>query len=254
MAFDRNKIRLFVEADLDSGVEVNLAPDQVHYLRHVMRRNKGDTLYLFNGRDGEWQSALCALTKKAGTAIAQQNVRMQSRGADIKLHFAPIKGARMDFIAQKATELGVSALQPIITERTTVRSIKVKRLRANAIEAAEQCECLWVPEIIEPVDLPSLLAAWPQDRGMILCDEAGDGAPLEILSAHAQSRDRWGVLVGPEGGFTDREREQLLRHGNVVPIGLGPRIMRADTAALSALTLLQATLGDWAQAPRQGLA
>ena len=252
MAFDPHKIRLFVEADLVPGGTVELAKEQVHYLRNVMRRNDGDAVHLFNGRQGEWRATLAGLAKKSGAARLETQVREQAPPPDLVLCFAPIKGARVDFVAQKATELGVSALQPVVTERTIVRKVNADRLRANAVEAAEQCECLWVPQVTEPVDLPALLAGWPEGRGLLFCDEAGEGGPLDTLAAQRDRWQGWGLLIGPEGGFTDRERKAVLDHLAAVPIGLGPRILRADTAAIAGLSLLQAALGDWSLAPRQG--
>lgn len=251
MAFDPHKIRLFTDAALAAGMTVGLNDGQSHYLRNVMRRAEGDTVHLFNGRDGEWRCTLTMVSKKAAQVSVDGQVRAQMTPPDLVLCFAPVKGARLDFVAQKATELGVSALQPVITERTVVRRVKVEKLRANAIEAAEQCEGLWVPAVAEPLDLPSLLGGWPAGRGLLFCDEGGQGDPISTLSEHADSFAGWGVVVGPEGGFTDRERSLIREHPRAVSIGLGPRIMRADTAALAALGLLQACWGDWVHSPRQ---
>lgn len=251
MAFDPSKIRLYVTADLAPGADVLLSAGQAHYLRSVMRRQVGESLYLFNGRDGEWSATLSALSKKTATATVGDCVRNQVSGPDLHLYFAPIKAARLDFVAQKATEMGVSAIQPVITERTVVRRFNLDRFRANSVEAAEQCECLTVPEVAEPVKLDRLLAGWPNDRALIFCDEGGDRHPIEALQHIGKTASKWGLLIGPEGGFSDAERAQIHVHDRAVPISLGPRILRADTAAVAALALVQSVLGDWDQAPRQ---
>ncbi|MFN3232389.1 MAG: 16S rRNA (uracil(1498)-N(3))-methyltransferase [Alphaproteobacteria bacterium] len=251
MAFDPSKIRLYVEAALEGGAEVPLSPGQAHYLRAVMRRDIGAQLYLFNGRDGEWTATLSVLSKKAAAVLVNDKVRDQTQTPDLHLCFAPIKGARLDFVAQKATEMGVSVIQPVLTERTIVRRIKTDRLMANAMEAAEQCECMAVPQVQEPLKLDSLLAGWPSDRTLVFCDEGGSRNPLEALQSIGPETQKWGVLIGPEGGFSDAERARILAGRNVLPITLGPRILRADTAAIAALSLVQAVLGDWEDAPRQ---
>ncbi|MEN3951008.1 16S rRNA (uracil(1498)-N(3))-methyltransferase [Iodidimonas sp. SYSU 1G8] len=252
MAYDPSKIRLFIDQPLTPGADIALTGDQVHYLRAVMRQREGDRLHAFNGRDGEWTIALTALGKKSGAARAEASVRMQSSVPDLWLVFAPIKGARLDFIVQKATELGAAALVPALTDRTIVRNINEDRLRANAVEAAEQCECLGVPEVQAARPLRNILGDWPEGRGLIFCDEGGDRPALETLQGLRGQGDSWAVLTGPEGGFTDAERDMIRRLPRAVPISLGPRIMRADTAAVAALSLFQATLGDWATPPRSG--
>ncbi|MBI1182349.1 MAG: 16S rRNA (uracil(1498)-N(3))-methyltransferase [Alphaproteobacteria bacterium] len=254
MAYDPSKIRLYVDAPLDGGARVALAPEHVHYLRAVMRQREGDRFYIFNGRDGEWVACLAALGKKTGEAVVEEFVRAQTGVPDLWLAFSPIKGARLDFVVQKATELGVAVLQPVLTERTVVRNVNVTRLRANAVEAAEQCECLSVPEIREPQTLRNLLGGWPAGRGLIFCDEGGGEPALDTLMSLKGTGESWGVLTGPEGGFSDVERELIRSRDRAVPISLGPRIMRADTAAVAALSLFQATLGDWGTPPRGGSA
>ena len=254
MAYDASKIRLFVDAPLAAGAAVELAADHVHYLRAVMRQREGDRFHAFNGRDGEWVAKLTSLGKKAGEAVIGVRLREQTSVPDLWLAFAPIKGARLDFVAQKATELGAAVLQPVLTERTVVRNINMDRLRANAVEAAEQCECLGVPEVREPQSLRNLLGSWPADRGLIFCDEAGDRPALEALESVKGQGDAWGILIGPEGGFSDAERAMIHGLKQALPISLGPRIMRADTAAVAALSLFQATLGDWRTPPRSGQA
>ncbi|MEN3974229.1 16S rRNA (uracil(1498)-N(3))-methyltransferase [Emcibacter sp. SYSU 3D8] len=245
MAYDHSKIRLFVDAPLAAGAVIDLAADQVHYMRAVMRRREGDRFHVFNGCDGEWIAELAVLGKKAGTARLHERVREQTAVPDLWLAFAPIKGARLDFVVQKATELGVAVLQPVLTERSVVRNVNLDRLRANAVEAAEQCECLNVPEIREPQTLRNLLGGWPSARGLIFCDEGGDRPALATLEAVKGQGTAWGILTGPEGGFSDGERALIHAQKVALPISLGPRIMRADTAAVAALALFQAVLGDW---------
>jgi 16S rRNA (uracil1498-N3)-methyltransferase len=245
MAYDPTRIRLFVDVPLTPGAAIELTADHVHYMRAVMRRREGDRFHVFNGRDGEWTAELAVLGKKTGTARLLGRVREQSSVPDLWLVFAPIKGARLDFVAQKATELGAAVLQPLLTERTVVRNLNLDRLRANAVEAAEQCECLAVPEIREPQTLRNLLGAWPAERGLIFCDEGGDRPALETLESARGQGSAWAILTGPEGGFSDTERSLIRARKHALPISLGPRIMRADTAAVAALALFQATLGDW---------
>ncbi|MBS0540721.1 MAG: 16S rRNA (uracil(1498)-N(3))-methyltransferase [Proteobacteria bacterium] len=240
--------RLFVDADLAEGAEAELDEAQAHYLRHVMRRSEGALLSLFNGRDGEWRATLALRGKKAATALVGQRTRPQTAEPDLWLCFAPVKRARIDYIAEKATELGASVLQPVTTQHTIVERVKVDRLRANAIEAAEQTERLSVPEVREPVDLMSLLGAWPAGRRLLMCDETGGGPPIaEVLGSldEAARAAPWAIVVGPEGGFAAAELEALRRIKDVTAVGLGPRILRADTAVLAALAVWQALVGDW---------
>jgi 16S rRNA (uracil1498-N3)-methyltransferase len=242
--------RLFVEGDLAAGAEAPLDEAQAHYLRHVMRRTEGAPLSLFNGRDGEWTATLALRGKKAAVAVIGEQVRPQAAEPDLWLCFAPVKRARIDYIAEKATELGVSVLQPIVTQHTIVERVNVERLRANAIEAAEQTERLSVPEVRAPVDLTRLLGAWPEGRRLLICDETGGGAPVgEVLSTlDAEARAApWAIVIGPEGGFAAAELSALRRIKDVTAVGLGPRILRADTAALAALAVWQALVGDWRQ-------
>jgi len=242
--------RLFIEADLSAGADVELGEQQAHYLRHVMRREDGAPLLLFNGRDGEWTATLGLRGKKAATARVAQQTRPQATEPDVWLCFAPIKRARIDFIAEKATELGVAVLQPVITRHTAVERVNVERLRANAVEAAEQTERLSVPEVRAPVDLMRLLADWPAGRRLLMCDETGGGPPIaEALGGldEAARTAPWGIVIGPEGGFAEGELTVLRRMKDVTAVGLGPRILRADTAALAALACWQALVGDWRQ-------
>ncbi len=248
--------RLFVEADLSAGIEAPLDETQAHYLRHVMRREEGAKLLLFNGRDGEWNATLSLRGKKAAVADVGSQTRVQASEPDLWLCFAPIKRARIDFIAEKATELGVAVLQPMLTQHTAVERVNVERLRANAVEAAEQTERLTVPEVRPPVELGRLLDQWPAGRRLLMCDETGGGPPIAEALARLDQSARaapWAVVIGPEGGFAESELAALRRMSNVTAVGLGPRILRADTAALAALACWQALLGDW-QKPTPRLA
>lgn len=245
MAYDPSRIRLFVEEDLDSGVRISLRPEQVHYLRNVMRQNTRDHIFVFNGRHGEWRANITELGRKSGALILADQLRGQTAPSDLWLIFAPVKRIRLDFIGQKATELGVSVIQPVFTERTIVSRVNGERLRANAVEAAEQCWCLSVPEIRSPMKLGDLLNEWPSQRRLIMCDEDG-GLPLpQAISAGEGCGDQWAVLVGPEGGFSSAERTELAKIPALTRVSLGPRILRADTAAIAVLSVWQALQGDW---------
>jgi 16S rRNA (uracil1498-N3)-methyltransferase len=240
--------RLFIEADLSAGVEAALGEGQAHYLRHVLRRGDGAPLLLFNGRDGEWRATLALRGKKAAAATVGQRTREQTGEPDLWLCFAPVKRARIDYIAEKATELGVAVLQPILTQHTIVERVNIERLRANAIEAAEQTERLTVPEVRAPVELARLLSDWPAERRLLMCDETGSGPPIAgVLGAldEAARAAPWAIVIGPEGGFAAGELASLRRIKDVTAVGLGPRILRADTAALAALACWQAMVGDW---------
>jgi 16S rRNA (uracil1498-N3)-methyltransferase len=243
--------RLYVTHDLAAGASVGLSPSQAHYLSHVLRLKRGDPVHLFNGRDGEWQGDVDAL----GRGWCSVEVRAQTRpqpaldGGDLWLVFAPVKRARIDFIAAKATELGAAALWPVMSEHTAVGRVNADRLHANAIEAAEQCGRLTVPEILEPDSLRGALARWPEGRRLLYCDESGAGAPIAgvLEAARGEAARGWAVLTGPEGGFARAELDALANLSISTPVSLGPRILRADTAAIAALACWQAVLGDWRQ-------
>jgi len=236
--------RLFVKSPLQAGVEIALIPEQAHYLGNVLRLKPGDQVLLFNGADGEWCMRLTALGKKKAVATAEHQTRPQEDGPDLHYLFAPIKRARVDYMAQKATEMGVSVLQPVITRRTVAERVNTDRLRANAVEAAEQCGILRVPDVRAPQKLESLLKEWDENRLLIFADEAAPiASPLDALAG--QSGRPLAVLIGPEGGFEPEERAHLLKHTYVIPLSLGPRVMRADTAAVACLALVNAVLGDW---------
>jgi 16S rRNA (uracil1498-N3)-methyltransferase len=235
------KLRLYVEAALHEGGEVPASDGQTHYLLHVMRAKPGMRVSLFNGRDGEWLAEIGALSKRGVTMTCLREVAPQASVPDLWLAFAPIKKTPADYLVQKATELGVSCLLPVMTHRTIVSRINLERMAANAIEAAEQSERLSVPEIREAVSLQKLLAGWPKERTLYFCDESGDAEPLAKIARAAPAA----ILTGPEGGFDDGERSMLRAAAFVTPVTLGPRILRADTAALAALAIWQSAMGDW---------
>lgn len=243
-AYDFRSPRLFVEAPLAAGAAVPLDPAQGHYLTTVLRRKTGAGVLLFNGRDGEWSAALEG-RKRAAALVVGARVRDQTQATDLHYLFAPLKSARLDYMVQKAVEMGASRLQPVLTRHGQVARVNLERMRANAIEAAEQCGILSIPEIAAPAELARLLAARDAARTIVFCDEDAEIAdPLAALS-RVPPRSPLAVLVGPEGGFAGDERAMLLKLPNVVRIGLGPRILRADTAAVAALAIVQAVVGDW---------
>ena len=236
--------RNYVTETMREGAEIALSRGQAHYLLSVMRLKQGDTIRLFNGQDGEWLCELTVHSKKSAGAKCLRRLCDPTALPDIEYVFAPLKSARLDYLAQKATELGVCRLRPVITERTVPSRVNIERLTANVIEAAEQCNLVALPEVLDPVGFDELVTNWNTERSLIYCDEAL--APSDALSALGNvRRGPLAVLVGPEGGFSDNERKQLRNLECVVPISLGPRIMRADTAAVAALALVQAVHGDW---------
>jgi 16S rRNA (uracil1498-N3)-methyltransferase len=236
--------RLFVDMPLSAGNSLTLSKEQSHYLINVLRMQAGDRLYVFNGKVGEWLACIESAHKKATILdIIEQN-RPQPKPADLTYIFAPLKQARLDYMVQKAVEMGVSRLAPVLTQHTQVHKLNLDRLRANVIEAAEQCGVLHVPEVNEPVKLPVLLETWDASRQILFCDEAAESInPLHTLQSMQEGPKA--VLIGPEGGFSEQERDMLLGLDYVTPIGLGPRILRADTAAVAALTIVQSIMGDW---------
>jgi 16S rRNA (uracil1498-N3)-methyltransferase len=238
------KLRLYVDAALADGLRVVPAGPQAHYLIHVMRAKKGDRICLFNGRDGEWSAQISEISKRNCVLICERKIAEQANVPDVWLCFAPIKKTPADYVAQKATELGVRVLQPVLTRRTIVTRVNLERLRANAIEGAEQSGRLGVPEAREPLSLERLLSSWPKERRLIFCDEGGVAVPI-ATALSLESRGPAAILTGPEGGFDPSERESLRRSSFVVPVSLGPRILRADTAALAALSIWQSMRGDW---------
>jgi len=248
--YDFRTPRLYVDAALGEGVSVVLEREAANYLLNVLRLKAGNEVLLFNGRDGEWRALLEMAGRKAAKLQVAERVREQTEPYDLHYLFAPLKHARLDYMVQKAVEMGASRLWPVITRHTQAERVNLARMRANAIEAAEQCGILSIPEIVEPVKLDALLRAWTADRLLVFCDEDADVKdPIAALSA-ARGGGLAGppavsVLIGPEGGFADEERAALAKLPNVVRLALGPRILRADTAAVAALSLVQAALGDW---------
>ena len=237
-------IRLYVAHDLHEGAEIAAAPQQVHYLAHVMRVRVGAELLVFNGRDGEWLTRVGEISRHAARLSALRQKRPQTAGPDLDLLIALVKRARLDAIVEKAAELGARRVRPLITDHANADHTKLDRLRAIAVEAAEQTGRLDTPEILAPAKLADVLAAWPAERGLMFCDEAGDAEPALTALAGAKPGP-WAILIGPEGGFSVGERAAARAVPGAVPVSLGPRILRADTAAISALTLWQAALGDW---------
>lgn len=241
------QVRLHVDADLSPGAPVALEKHQIHYLVSVMRLAPGAEILIFNGRDGEWTATLAEVSKKRGLLTVGTCLRAQTPASRLDYCFAPLKQARLDYMVQKATEMGAGRLRPVLTQHGQVTRINAERMSANVIEACEQCGVLSVPEVLDPEPLATFLDTWPSDNpdGLILfCDEAAPtDDPLSILSALAPCP--LALLIGPEGGFSGAERERLLAMPSVRAIPLGPRILRADTAAVAALALVQATLGDW---------
>lgn len=241
--------RLYVQVPLEKGEVVEVDKDQTHYLLHVMRYKVGDTVLLFNGKDGEWEAKIIELTKRKGVLFPELCVRKQEGGIDAVLCFAPVKQVPMQFIIQKATELGVSVLQPIKTQRTVVSRVNVDKLQLIAIHAAEQSERLDVPEVRDVVTLSRLFGGWDETLPLVLGDEAGGGKPMmEVLSMLKEGK--FAFMVGPEGGFSESEFEFLRSRPYVHPVGMGPRILRSDTAVITGLACCMTVLGDWDKAPR----
>jgi 16S rRNA (uracil1498-N3)-methyltransferase len=236
--------RLFVSQDLAAGAALDASPEQSHYLSNVLRMAEGAELLIFNGRDGEWLARVAAKTKKAVRLEAAEQTRVQTPASDLLDCFAPLKVGRLDYLVQKAVEMGAGVLQPVITQHTQLTKVGTERLQANAIEAAEQCGILAIPEVRDAKKFEALLAGWDKERRLIFCDESAEtNNPLAALQAIREKK--LGLLVGPEGGFSEEERRQLYALPFVTAIPLGPRILRADTAAVAALAVIQATAGDW---------
>jgi 16S rRNA (uracil1498-N3)-methyltransferase len=239
--------RLYVQADLGADGVVHLDRDQSNYIAAVLRKKVGDEAVLFNGRAGAWLSKVVVDAKKNVVMELLEEIAPQPPVSELWYGFAPLKSARLDYVIQKATEMGAGIIQPVTTQYTQVHRINMDKVEANAIEAAEQCEVLTVPIVAPEVTLDKLLASWAEthgDRRLVFADEGeGSSSPIEALTA--LKGQRIGLLVGPEGGFSDEEREKLRARPYVIPISLGPRILRADTAAVAALAVIQASIGDW---------
>jgi len=244
MPYDFTSPRLFVRPPLLAGAAIAAERGQANYLLNVLRLKEGGTVLIFNGRDGEWRARVEPEGRKACILVPEEQVRAQTAAPDLHYLFAPLKHARLDYMAQKAVEMGAGRLRPVLTRYTQAGRINLDRLIANAVEAAEQCGILAIPEIDPPQKLADALAGWDPGRRLIFCDEAAPvSAPAEALRTLPPGPAA--VLIGPEGGFAPEERSDLLRRPYVTALSLGPRILRADTAAVAALALAQAFIGDW---------
>jgi 16S rRNA (uracil1498-N3)-methyltransferase len=243
--FDFRAPRLFVDAALNEGARIELERNQSNYLGNVLRLSAGEDVLVFNGRDGEWQAQIDGRKRPDSLTIVART-RPQDRLPDIAYVFAPLKHARLDYMVQKAVEMGTSRLQPVLTRHTQVSRVNVERMRANVVEAAEQCGILSLAEVAEPVALDRFLDRRETGRLLVFCDEAADiENPIEALQQRLSAGMGIDVVIGPEGGFAEEERALLLRQPKTLRLSLGPRILRADTAGVAALALVQAALGDW---------
>jgi 16S rRNA (uracil1498-N3)-methyltransferase len=237
--------RLFLACDLSEGVSAAVTPEQANYLLNVLRLGAGARVLTFNGRDGEFAASLVLASRKSASLAIGERLRPQEHPPDVDYLFAPLKHARLDYVAQKAVEMGVRRIAPVITRRTQATRVNIERLRANAREAAEQCGVIWLPEIEAEQRLDKALANWPEERLLVFCDEdAPQANPVAALASVAPTAGVT-LLIGPEGGFDDAERAALSRLPRVLRLSLGPRILRADTAAVAALALVQSQYGDW---------
>lgn len=237
--------RLCVDAPLGEGARVDLTREQTNYLVNVLRLDEGAGLLVFNGRDGEWRARLVPAGKKAAALLVETRTRAQEPLPDIDYLFAPLKHARLDYMAQKAVEMGARRLRPVLTRRTQTSRLNLERMRANVVEAAEQCGILALAEVLGEERLDKVLAGWPSDRLLVFCDEAAEIAdPIAALRQAGAGFAKFAVLIGPEGGFDEAERQALRELPQSARISLGPRVLRADTAAVAALALVQAALGD----------
>lgn len=242
MSNKSSKIRLYIDMELKAGATHQVAGNQGHYLVNVMRLKMGEHISIFNGLAGEWLAEITKPGKGKANITIREKIAEQTHEPDLWYLFAPVKKARIDYMMQKATELGVSRICPVVTKRTNLERIKQDKLIANAVEAAEQCGRMSVPEIDPILTLDEVLDKWPEERMIIFCDEAGDAVQIKDINSES---DKWAILIGPEGGFSEDERKMIRAQKNTIPITLGPRILRADTAAVAALSLWQTYLGDW---------
>lgn len=246
----RPRLRLFVEADLTPGIDIELPRPQAHYLGAVMRAAAGEAVLVFNGRDGEWLARTTHIAKNAATLALETQTRPQASEPDLWLLAAPLKKDCIDLVAEKAAELGASALWPVFTRRTVASRVNGERLRAHLVEAAEQCERLTVPVLKPALALEAALADWEAGRRLLFLDESGSGRPLAAVAAELPAGAPLALLCGPEGGFAPEERRMLAALPYATPVSLGPRILRAETAAIAALAVVQAVAGDWMLRPR----
>ena len=244
--YDFNAPRLFIDAPLQAGARIALDRGQANYLLNVLRLKAGESVLIFNGQDGEWRAEVEVEGRKAAGLVCVERTREQGAAPDIIYAFAPLKHARLDYMVQKAVEMGAGVLQPILTRRTQASRVNLERMRSNAAEAAEQCGILSIPEVREEENLERFLKGLEKDRLVVFCDEnAPVSNPVEALAKLGNKQAGLAVIVGPEGGFTDQERALVAAHERCVCVSLGPRILRADTAAVAALAIVQAVLGDW---------
>ncbi len=243
------KIRLFTTSPLESGSIIELTKEQSHYLANVMRAKIGDNMLLFNDKDGEHLAEITSVAKKSCSVRVKDLTKAYKTEPDIWLCFAPVKNTPINNIIQKATELGINTLQPVITKHTIVTRVNTERLYANAIEASEQCGRISVPKVKEPINLDKLLSNWDQNRKIFLCDESGHGKPMPEAILELNKKQKYAVLIGPEGGFAQSEFAILAKQPYIIPVTMGPRILRADTACIVALSLAFSILGDWDEKP-----
>jgi 16S rRNA (uracil1498-N3)-methyltransferase len=238
------KTRLFIDDELKVAAVLLIDQNQGHHLVNVLRLKLTDYITIFNGRSGEWLAEITKVGKGKAMVTVREQIAEQTSGSDLWYIFAPLKKARIDYMMQKATELGVSAICPVLTKRTNLDRLKPEKLLANVVDAAEQCGRMSIPKIDVMTPLTQLLKDWPRDRILIFCDEAGDAMAMQDLP---KNNKKWAVLIGPEGGFTAEERQMIRDHENSIAVTLGPRILRADTAAVTVIALWQSFLGDWSK-------
>ncbi|WP_134494284.1 16S rRNA (uracil(1498)-N(3))-methyltransferase [Microvirga pakistanensis] len=244
--YDFNAPRLFVDAPLHEGARIALDRGQANYLLNVLRLKTGEGVLVFNGQDGEWRADIAVEGRKAADLVCAHRTRGQTARPSLIYAFAPLKHARLDYMVQKAVEMGAGTLQPVITRRTQSTRVNLERMRSNAVEAAEQCGILTLPEVREEESLELFLKTLDKDRVLVFCDEdAPVSNPVQALAKLGNNPAGVAVIVGPEGGFTDQERALVAAHESCVRVSLGPRILRADTAAVAALAIVQSVLGDW---------
>jgi 16S rRNA (uracil1498-N3)-methyltransferase len=246
--YDFRTPRLYVDVALAAGIQVRLSREQANYLLNVLRLEQGDAVLVFNGRDGEWRATVSGAGRRDNALAVQQRLREQPAANDLQFLFAPLKHARLDYLVQKAVEMGASRLQPVITQHTQVARVNVERMRANVIEAAQQCGVLNIAQVAEPCSFAHAVEMLTRDTLLVFCDEDAEVKdPVAALTA-VPAHTGLAIFIGPEGGFSEAERQLLLKRPNTIRLSLGPRILRADTAAVAALAVVQAVLGDWRDA------